>query len=326
MADLEKEMKTTTKKSTSTTKKSTTAKKPAETKSTSSTKKTTSAAAKKPAETKSTSSTKKTTSTAAKKPATSKSTASAKTTTKTTSTEKAKSPSTTAKKTTTKVAKEAKEVKEVAKKPAITAEKFEKPTKLEFDTSKLNPKLFASSKIYSQAIFDTIISDRASRRQGTHDVKSRAEVRGGGKKPWRQKGKGRARAGSTRSPIWVGGGRAFGPTPARNYKLKVNKKVRFNAFISALTLLAQSKAVVIDDFKLESISTKAAINKLNDLGIKNQKHILIATNDEVTYKSVANLQNVICVKPSSVSVENLIWADVLVLSTEGYENFEGRIK
>ncbi len=128
------------------------------------------------------------------------------------------------------------------------------------------------------------------------------------------------------SPIWVGGGRAFGPTPARNYKLKVNKKVRFNAFISALTLLAQSKAVVIDDFKLESISTKAAINKLNDLGIKNQKHILIATNDEVTYKSVANLQNVICVKPSSVSVENLIWADVLVLSTEGYENFEGRIK
>ncbi|WP_427909524.1 50S ribosomal protein L4 [Mycoplasmopsis bovis] len=326
MADLEKEMKTTTKKSTSTTKKSTTAKKPAETKSTSSTKKTTSAAAKKPAETKSTSSTKKTTSTAAKKPATSKSTASAKTTTKTTSTEKAKSPSTTAKKTTTKVAKEAKEVKEVAKKPAITAEKFEKPTKLEFDTSKLNPKLFASSKIYSQAIFDTIISDRASRRQGTHDVKSRAEVRGGGKKPWRQKGTGRARAGSTKSPIWVGGGRAFGPTPARNYKLKVNKKVRFNAFISALTLLAQSKAVVIDDFKLESISTKAAINKLNDLGIKNQKHILIATNDEVTYKSVANLQNVICVKPSSVSVENLIWADVLVLSTEGYENFEGRIK
>ncbi|WP_226060930.1 50S ribosomal protein L4 [Mycoplasmopsis bovis] len=326
MADLEKEMKTTTKKSTSTTKKSTTAKKPAETKSTSSTKKTTSAAAKKPAETKSTSSTKKTTSTAAKKPATSKSTASAKTTTKTTSTEKAKSPSTTAKKTTTKVAKEAKEVKEVAKKPAITAEKFEKPTKLEFDTSKLNPKLFASSKIYSQAIFDTIISDRASRRQGTHDVKSRAEVRGGGKKPWRQKLTGRARAGSTRSPIWVGGGRAFGPTPARNYKLKVNKKVRFNAFISALTLLAQSKAVVIDDFKLESISTKAAINKLNDLGIKNQKHILIATNDEVTYKSVANLQNVICVKPSSVSVENLIWADVLVLSTEGYENFEGRIK
>ncbi|UOE64023.1 50S ribosomal protein L4 [Mycoplasmopsis bovis] len=316
-------MKTTTKKSTSTTKKSTTAKKPAETKSTSSTKKTTSTTAKKPAEAKSTSSTKKTTSTAAKKPATSKSTASAKTTTKTTSAEKAKSPSTTAKKTTTKVAKE---VKEVAKKPAITAEKFEKPTKLEFDTSKLNPKLFASSKIYSQAIFDTIISDRASRRQGTHDVKSRAEVRGGGKKPWRQKGTGRARAGSTRSPIWVGGGRAFGPTPARNYKLKVNKKVRFNAFISALTLLAQSKAVVIDDFKLESISTKAAINKLNDLGIKNQKHILIATNDEVTYKSVANLQNVICVKPSSVSVENLIWADVLVLSTEGYENFEGRIK
>nr|WP_233736004.1 50S ribosomal protein L4 [Mycoplasmopsis agalactiae] len=307
MADLEKEMKTTTKKSTST------AKKPA---------------AKKATTAKETSSTKKTSTTtsttAAKKPAAKKSTTSAKSTTKTVAAEKTKSTSTTTKKATS--AKAASEAKETVKKPAVSAEKFEKSAKLEFDTSKLNPKLFASDKIYSQAIFDTIISDRASRRQGTHDVKSRAEVRGGGKKPWRQKDTGRARAGSTRSPIWVGGGRAFGPTPVRNYKLKVNKKVRFNAFVSVLTLLAQSKAVVVDDFKLESISTKAAINKLSELGIKEQKHILIATNDEVTYKSVANLQNVICVKPTSVSVENLIWADVLVLSTEGYENFEGRIK
>ncbi|WP_029513323.1 50S ribosomal protein L4 [Mycoplasmopsis primatum] len=208
----------------------------------------------------------------------------------------------------------------------IQEESFAKVIVLDFDTKKLNSKLFASPKIYSQAIFDTIISDRAAQRQGTHDVKSRAEVSGGGKKPWRQKGTGRARAGSTRSPIWVGGGRAFGPTPEKNYKLKVNKKVRLNAFVSALTLLANSKAVIVNDFKLTKISTKEAVAKLTALKIQELKHILLVTTDEMVYKSVSNLQNVICVKPNSVSVENLVWADALILSNEALSNFEGRIK
>ncbi|UUD34875.1 50S ribosomal protein L4 [Mycoplasmopsis caviae] len=205
-------------------------------------------------------------------------------------------------------------------------EKFTKVILLHFDNKSLPKELFALPKIYEQAIFDTIMSERASRRQGTHDVKNRSEVSGGGKKPWRQKGTGRARAGSTRSPIWVGGGRAFGPTPERNYSLKVNKKVRRAAFLSALTLLANKKSVVIDDFKMSKISTKDAVNKLKSLKIENLKHILVVTTDETVYKSTANLQNVLCVKPNSVSVENLVWADVLVLSNEGLKNFEGRIK
>ena len=195
---------------------------------------------------------------------------------------------------------------------------------LHFDNKALPKSIFASPKIYEQAIFDTIMADRAAQRQGTHDVKSRAEVSGGGKKPWRQKGTGRARSGSNRSPIWVGGGRAFGPTPERNYILKVNKKVRKAAFISALTLLSNKKSVVIDDFKMSKISTKEAFKKLTSLKIENLKHILIVTTDEVVYKSVQNLPNVICVKPNSTSVENLLWADALVLSNEGLKNFEGR--
>ena len=85
-----------------------------------------------------------------------------------------------------------------------------------------------------QAIYDVVKAQRAAMRQGTHKTKTRTEVRGGGRKPWRQKGTGRARSGSTRSPIWVGGGTVFGPTP-RDYSLKVNRKVRRNALRSVLS-------------------------------------------------------------------------------------------
>ncbi len=186
-------MKTTTKKSTSTTKKSTTAKKPAETKSTSSTKKTTSLLLKNQLKQNQLQVQRKLLLQLLRNQQHQNQLQVQKLQQKLHQLKKLSHQAPLLRKL---LQKWAKEVKEVAKKPAITAEKFEKPTKLEFDTSKLNPKLFASSKIYSQAIFDTIISDRASRRQGTHDVKSRAEVRGGGKKPWRQKGTGRARAGS----------------------------------------------------------------------------------------------------------------------------------
>ncbi|MCT4469427.1 50S ribosomal protein L4 [Mycoplasma sp. HS2188] len=208
----------------------------------------------------------------------------------------------------------------------VEVKKVDENAKFEFDNSKLPANVFSLEKIYEQAIFDTIMSERASKRQGTHSVKTRAEVRGGGKKPWRQKGTGRARAGSTRSPIWVGGGRAFGPRTERNYSLKVNKKVKRAAFLSALTLLAQDKAVLVDDFKLETISTKNAVAKLQSLNIANVKHVLVVSSDVNVYKSLANVANVTVIKPASVTVEALIWADVLVLSNEGLQTFEGRAK
>lgn len=212
------------------------------------------------------------------------------------------------------------------KEPKKVAKKEVKKVSLNFDNSKLAKEIFFAEKVSEQAIFDTIVADRAALRQGTHDVKNRAEVSGSGKKPWKQKGTGRARAGSLRSPVFVGGGRAFGPTPERNYKLKVNRKVRKLALRSALTMLASEKAIAVNDLKLEGISTKEILKKLTTLKVNELKTVLIVTNDEIVYRSARNLPNVAIYRPSSVSVEALIGADVLVISKEGLEIVERRAK
>lgn len=194
---------------------------------------------------------------------------------------------------------------------------------------KLPATVFNIKNVNNQAIFDTILYERASRRQGTHQVKSRAEVSGTGKKPWKQKGTGRARAGSLRSPVFVGGGRAFGPQANRNYNFKVNKKVRKLALLSALTLLAKEKLVLVDDsnsFKLKEIKTKALVEVLKTKKIDDRKHILLVSDDLNIYKAARNLQNVHVVKLESISVENLVWTDALVLSSDDLKKLEGMIK
>ncbi|WP_426461113.1 50S ribosomal protein L4 [Mycoplasma hafezii] len=201
----------------------------------------------------------------------------------------------------------------------------DKVTKVEFE-AKLPASLFASEKIYEQAIFDTILSDRASKRQGTHQVKNRAEVSGSGKKPWRQKGTGRARTSSLRTPVFVGGGRAFGPQSNKNYSLKVNKKVRFAAFTSALTMLANDKAVAINDLALDTISTKKLVSLLTELKVNDLRHVLIVTEDTNVFKSARNLPNVVTSKANSLSVELLVGADVMIISNESLKLLEGRAK
>ncbi|WGI36587.1 50S ribosomal protein L4 [Mesomycoplasma lagogenitalium] len=193
-------------------------------------------------------------------------------------------------------------------------------------TFDLPKSVFGLDKFYSQAVFDTIIAERASRRQGTHKVKNRAEVSGTGKKPWRQKGTGRARAGSMRSPIWVGGGRAFGPTVERNYNLKVNKKVRSLALFSALSELAKNNQVIVSDVKVEKYSTKELLSQLSALKLNQLRHILLVSNDEKTFISGRNLQNLVIRKVSSLLVEDLIQADVLVISQEDIKYLEGLVK
>ncbi|WP_027334384.1 50S ribosomal protein L4 [Mycoplasma elephantis] len=185
--------------------------------------------------------------------------------------------------------------------------------------------LFGSEKIYKQAIFDVVISDRASRRQGTHDVKNRGEVSGTGKKPWQQKGTGRARTGSLKTPVFVGGGRVFGPTPERNYKLKVNKKIRKNALISALTLLAQKNGVIVSETKVSKISTKELVSELKKLGSNNLK-TLIVTSDTNVFLSARNLPKVITTKVTSISVEDLLWTDKLIISKNDIQYLEGLVK
>ena len=182
-------------------------------------------------------------------------------------------------------------------------------------------------KVNTQAIFDTIMSERASLRQGTHKVKHRGEVRGGGRKPFAQKHTGNARAGSTRSPIWVGGGTVFGPSPERNYNLKVNKKVRKLALASSLTLKANDNAVVIKDMKMDAISTKNLIKAIEDLKLKKEfKKVLIVTNDANTFLSGRNVSTVSVQKLSGLSVEQVVHHDVVVISKEDVKTLEGLVK
>ncbi|AAT27722.1 50S ribosomal protein L4 [[Mycoplasma] mobile] len=184
----------------------------------------------------------------------------------------------------------------------------------------------SEEKINTQAIFDSILFERASQRQGTHSTKTRSEVSGGGKKPWKQKGTGRARAGSTRSPIWVGGGITFGPKPQKKYDFKINKKVRNLAFLSSLTLLANKNAILVEDLKLEKISSQELIKKLEDLKINNLKKILIVSDDEKIFKSGRNVQNLHVVKLNSLTVELLNETHALLLSKKDLTTLESRVK
>lgn len=195
------------------------------------------------------------------------------------------------------------------------------------NTIKLPSKVFAIENINTQAIFDTVLMERNSRRQGTHSVKTRAEVSGTGKKPWRQKGTGKARAGSLRSPHFVGGGRAFGPQVERNYNIKINKKVRKLALFSALTLLAKENSVLVtDSIKLEKPKTKELMNQINQLNLEGRKHILLVTSNDNIYRSANNIPNVATVKVTSLTVEALLWTDALILNSEDLKNLEGMAK
>ncbi|UVD81779.1 50S ribosomal protein L4 [Mycoplasma iguanae] len=193
-------------------------------------------------------------------------------------------------------------------------------------TTKLPEAVFGLEQVSSQAIFDAIIAERASRRQGTHKVKTRGEVSGTGKKPWAQKGTGKARTASLRTPVFVGGGRAFGPTVERNYTIKINKKVRRLALFSALTELAKAEAILVKEIKVSKISTKELVSQLQEEQIASLRHVLLVTSDENTFKSAKNLKNVITTKVNSLSVEDLVLADVLVISESDIKVLEGLVK
>ncbi|WP_330463520.1 50S ribosomal protein L4 [Metamycoplasma gateae] len=194
------------------------------------------------------------------------------------------------------------------------------------EASDLPKNVFGLEKIHTQSIFDAILVERGSKRLATHKVKSRGEVSGTGKKPWPQKHTGNARAGSLRSPIFVGGGRAFGPTTERNYNLKINKKARKNALFSALTMLANANSVLVREYELEKISTRALLVKLNEDNLINLNNILIVSSNEVVFKSARNLPNVNVSKVSSLSIEALVAADVLVISEKDVKFLEGMAK
>ncbi len=176
-------------------------------------------------------------------------------------------------------------------------------------------------EVNNQAIFDALLRQQSSWRQGTHKVKTRAEVSGGGKKPFRQKGTGRARQGSTRAVQYRHGGVAFGPVP-RSHTFKLNRKVRRLALKSGLTLKAQnSDLTVIDSIAMPEIKTKNMVKVLNAFGFERKVLFVVDMEEDFdnAYLSMSNLQNCLMVTAEGVNIYDLQNADKLVLTKAAAE-------
>ena len=172
-------------------------------------------------------------------------------------------------------------------------------------------------------IYDAIRLANASLRQGTHSVKNRAEVSGGGRKPWRQKGTGNARQGSIRSPQWRHGGVVFGPTTERNYNIKINKKERRLALKSALSYkVIDSELLVLDNLNVESSKTKEMLNIMKDL--KLNKSVLFVTNDltDNVILSSRNIKGIKVILPNEVNVLDVMSYKNMVVTSDAIKAIE----
>jgi large subunit ribosomal protein L4 len=159
-----------------------------------------------------------------------------------------------------------------------------------------------------------VTAQLAARRAGTQSTKTRAEVRGGGAKPWKQKGTGRARQGSTRAPQWIGGGVALGPKP-RSYAQKTPKKMIKLALRSALSdRAAEGKVVVVDEWAFEAPSTKAAVAALGALGLEGRVLVVLSGDDVVAWKSFRNLQNVHLLEAGHLNTYDVLVNDYVVFT------------
>ena len=188
-------------------------------------------------------------------------------------------------------------------------------------TIDLNDAIFGV-EANENAEYEAIIRQRASLRQGTHAVKNRSAVSGGGKKPWRQKGTGRARQGSIRSPQFRGGGIVFGPTP-RSYNYRLPRKVRQLAIKSALSQkVADDKFVVVDSINFDAPKTKEFAGVLDNLKV-NEKVLIIVTDDDKNAElSARNLANVNVVTPSGVNILNVVDAQKIVITKSALSQVE----
>jgi large subunit ribosomal protein L4 len=173
-----------------------------------------------------------------------------------------------------------------------------------------------------QVLYDVVKAQRAAMRQGTHKVKTRSEVRGGGRKPWRQKGTGRARQGSIRSPQWKGGGIVFGPSP-RDYSFKVNRKVRRLALKSALSLKVQNdKFIILDQLVLDEAKTKAMIAVINSLSLEGKVMIVLPELNETILLAARNIPGVSVTTVEQASVYELMNARSVLTTKEGIKKYE----
>jgi large subunit ribosomal protein L4 len=179
------------------------------------------------------------------------------------------------------------------------------------------PEAIFSAPVKPHLLHEVVRMQLAKRRQGTADTKGRSDVSGGGKKPWKQKGTGRARAGTTRSPLWRHGGTIFGPQP-RSYAYGVPKAIRRQALLAALTSKAQAGAVrVLESLGLERPSTKAMVALLKGAGVAGKALVVLPARDETLEKSARNLPAVRVLTVQGLNVYDVLKADTLVLTPEG---------
>ena len=182
----------------------------------------------------------------------------------------------------------------------------------EVDSIELNDSIFGV-EINEHLVHMAVLQQLANNRQGTQKAKTRSEVRGGGRKPWRQKGTGHARQGSTRAPQWTGGGVVFAPTP-RDYSFKLNKKEKRAALKSALTSrVAEEKFVVLDELKMDEIKTKKFVEILNNLKVE-KALVVLNEMDEKVIASAANIPTVKTAQVNELNVFDVLKYDTVVVS------------
>ncbi|MDD5060729.1 MAG: 50S ribosomal protein L4 [Candidatus Marinimicrobia bacterium] len=179
---------------------------------------------------------------------------------------------------------------------------------------------------HDHAIYLAVKAEMTNVRQGTHSTKTRGEVRGGGKKPWKQKGTGRARSGSRRNPVWVGGGRIFGPKP-HSYQMKVNKKVKLLARQSALAYRYKEGVLkVIEDLILAEPKARVIRDLLNKFELTDKKVTILTANlDDNLYLACRNFGNVLVLEAETVSTYDLLDCEALLIDKSGLEKLNSAL-
>ena len=190
----------------------------------------------------------------------------------------------------------------------------------EVGTIELNDSIFAV-EVNEHLVHMAVVAQLANKRQGTQSAKTRSEVSGGGRKPWRQKGTGHARQGSTRSPQWTGGGVVFAPKP-RDYSFKMNRKEKALAIKSALTSRVNEKKIfVLDELNFDEIKTKKMVNVLNGLNV-NKALVVLGEKNENVQASAKNIPTVRTALSSTISVYDLLKYDNLVITKDAVAKIE----
>ena len=190
----------------------------------------------------------------------------------------------------------------------------------EVGSIELNDAVFGV-EVNEHLVHMAVVNQLANNRQGTQSAKTRSEVSGGGRKPWRQKGTGHARQGSTRAPQWTGGGIVFAPKP-RDYSFKMNKKEKRIALLSALSSkVAESKIVVLDEFKLDEIKTKKFVEVMNNLKVENALVVLEGENKNVVL-SGRNIPTVKVSATNEINTYDVLKYETLVVTKAAVEKLE----